>query len=360
KYTLQPTRQKGLMEKAELLRRQRVKSAKLKIPPTMRIELSNLDPKYFLLVLASLLLLLVTSQAWSRLKLGVPSFDSEQIALPESDRELESELLALVGTESEARGSGDFDLTDPPIVKSVETMSYTVQVGDTLSEISSRHNIDVGTLISFNKIEDVRRLQAGSKIKIPDIDGVPHQVKRGESLEKIARKYNVSFESILDANDLQSAMIHPGQQLFIPGASIDEYDYKKAMGTLFIYPTSGRLTSAYGYRNDPFTGVRRMHYGIDLASRVGTDIVATMDGTVVTVGNQINGYGRYVVLKHDHGFQSLYGHLSTISVKRNQYVRQGQKIGEMGNSGRSTGPHLHFSLYKNNVPVNPLGGYLYK
>jgi len=277
-----------------------------------------------------------------------------------ADEIISNELIAYASPETDARGSGDISITSRPIIRSVSTRTYTVKPGDTLSEIAVLNGIDVGTLISFNEIEDVRRLWAGSEIRIPDIDGVPHVVKRGDSLESIAAKYDVTLEHILDANDLQTAMIHPGQQLFIPGARINEYDYKKAMGTLFIYPVGGRLTSSFGYRNDPFTGVRRMHYGIDLAGRVGMDIIAPMDGTVVVVGTQANGYGKYVVIKHRYGFQTLYGHLSAISVRRNQYIYQGQKIGELGNSGRSTGPHLHFSLYKNNIPIDPLAGYLYK
>ena len=280
--------------------------------------------------------------------------------LPQSDSTITGEMLAYASPESEARGSGDIRFPERPIVTSVSTRTYTVRRGDTLSEIAADHNLDVGTLISFNKIDDVRRLMAGSEITIPDIDGVPYTVQRGDSLEKIAGRYNVTLENILDANDLQTALIQPGQKLFIPGAEISEYEYKKAMGTLFIYPTAGRLTSGFGYRNDPFTGVRRMHYGVDLANRTGTAIKASMAGRVVAVGNQPRGYGKYVVVKHNHGFQTLYGHLSTIDVNRNQYVAQGQRIGSMGNSGRSTGSHLHFSLYKNNIPVNPLGGYLYK
>jgi len=286
--------------------------------------------------------------------------DAFQPTLPDSNSTVTGEMLAFASPESEARGSGDINFPERPVITSVNTYSYTVKRGDTLSEIAADNNLDVGTLISFNKIDDVRRLIAGSEITIPDIDGVPYTVQRGDSLDKIAERYQVTLENILDANDLQTSMIQPGQKLFIPGAEISEYDYKKAMGTLFIYPTAGRLTSGFGYRADPFTGVRRMHYGLDLANRTGTAVKATMAGRVVTTGNQQRGYGRYVVIKHNHGFQSLYGHLSSIEVSRNQYVSQGQQIGLMGNSGRSTGSHLHFSLYKNNVPVNPLGGYLYQ
>ncbi len=345
--------------KTELLKKQPVKKwrGQWKIPT---ISFRFLTRPMFKIAAASCLLAVILfagisislSQSAARMMNG--------IELHYEASEIENRLLSYVSPEVDAQGSGDINLGELPIVRSVHTKSYEVRSGDTLSEIAADHGIDVGTLISFNKIEDVRRLMAGTSIMIPDLDGVPYTVKVGDSLDRIASTYNVSLESILDANDLQSAVIQPGQKLFIPGASISEYDYRKAMGTLFIYPVYGRLTSGYGYRNDPFTGVRRMHYGIDLANQVGTSVTASMEGTVAAIGNQPNGYGRYVVLKHRHGFQTLYGHMSTVSVRLNQYVRQGQKLGELGNSGRSTGPHLHFSLYKNNIPINPLGGYLYK
>ncbi|MFO7849606.1 MAG: M23 family metallopeptidase [Spirochaetia bacterium] len=283
----------------------------------------------------------------------------EEILLPEGSS-IDTEMIHYVGPEGEARGSGEPGISDISIVNKVNTFSYTIKSGDTLSEIAAEHDLDVGTLISFNDIEDVRRVNAGTDLTIPDVDGIPYTVKRGDTLEMIAARYQIPIENLLDANDLQSAVIQPGETLFVPGGEINEYEYKKAMGTLFVYPSSGRLTSGYGYRNDPFTGIRRMHYGIDLAGNVGADIKATMGGTVASVGNQPRGYGKYVVIQHPHGFQSLYGHLSTIHVRKGASVSQGQKLGEMGSSGRSTGSHLHFSLYKNNVPVNPLNGYLYQ
>ena len=387
------TSRNSLVEKATLLRQQSVRRGKLKslIPkykrktkskpkPAQTTRLTPRIPKIrvpkwlhfgfpkklkldeYKLVLAVTGVLVLGLLTWGALQLDGSSSQAEefQLDLPANSGTISGEMLAFASPESESRGSGDITLGDRPIINSVSTNPYVVQRGDTLSEIAAENNLDVGTLISFNKINDVRRLIAGSEITIPDIDGVPYTVQRGDSLEKISARYEVSLENLLDANDLQTAQIQPGQKLFIPGAAISEYEYKKAMGTLFIYPTAGRLTSGFGYRADPFTGVRRMHYGVDLANRTGTVVKATMAGRVVAVGNQARGYGNYVVIKHNHGYQSLYGHLSTIEVSQNQYIPQGARVGLMGNSGRSTGSHLHFSLYKNNVPVNPLGGYLYK
>jgi len=141
--------------------------------------------------------------------------------------------------------------------------------------------------------------------------------------------------------------------LFIPGAKMRSEDIKMVLGELFIYPIRGRLTSPYGWRNDPFTGARRFHAGIDLAASIGTPIRAAMDGRVSTVGvNSV--YGRYIIMTHSDGYQTLYAHLNSSSVAQGAFVPQGAKIGEVGNTGMSTGPHLHFSIYRNGRAVNPL------
>ncbi len=290
------------------------------------------------------------------------AYTSLDIPLSASGAIVNDYLLSYATLTFDGKGSGDAAAIAGAgkLMPVVKTLSYVIKPGDTLSGIAKTYHLDVGTLISFNKIPDVRRVMAGTTLKIPDIDGVPYTIKRGDTLEKIAQQYKVPLNSILDANDLASAILQPGESIFIPGARISTYEYKKATGTLFIYPTRGRLTSPFGMRIDPFTGTRRMHYGIDLANRVGTPVRATMAGVVVVIANHPQGYGNFIVIQHARGFQSLYGHLSAILVHKGQRVTQGQKIGLMGTTGRSTGPHLHFSIYKNHVPVNPLGGYLYR
>ena len=285
---------------------------------------------------------------------------SLDIAVLTDTEVINESMLSYATLTFDGQGSGDVSAVSVNVTPVVKTLSYVIKPGDTISGIAKKYNLDEGTLIGFNKISNVRRIIPGNTLKIPDIDGIPYTVRKGDTLEKISGRYKVPLNAILDANDLETEVIEPGSSLFIPGARISDYEYKKATGTLFIYPVRGRLTSPFGYRTDPFTGTRRMHYGIDLANRAGTPVRATMDGTVVVVANHPQGYGNYIVIRHARGYQSLYGHLSRILVRKGQRVIQGQKIGLMGSTGRSTGPHLHFSLYKNYVPVNPLAGYLYK
>ena len=114
-----------------------------------------------------------------------------------------------------------------------------------------------------------------------------------------------------------------------------------------------RLTSGFGGRNDPINGSARMHEGQDLAGDYGTSIFATADGTVTYAGWE-GGYGRLIKIRHIFGIETRYGHLSQIDVKVGQKISRGEKIGDMGNSGRSTGTHLHYEVRLSGKPVNPM------
>lgn len=235
----------------------------------------------------------------------------------------------------------------------VNYTSYTVKPGDSISSIVSRVGLkNMSTLLSVNNISNARRLRAGEKIKIPSMDGIIHTVTKGDSLGKIASKYNTNINVLLDVNDLDSTDLAIGSTLFIPGAALSSLDLRKSMGELFIYPIQGRLTSPYGYRSDPFTGVRTFHTGIDLAAPTGTLIKASLDGKVATAGYS-PVYGNYVIISHDGGYQTLYGHMSSIIAKRGQTVLQGGSIGRVGSTGYSTGSHLHFSVYKGGNTIDP-------
>lgn len=119
-----------------------------------------------------------------------------------------------------------------------------------------------------------------------------------------------------------------------------------------IMPTRGYLSRGFGYKDDPFTGFKQFHSGLDIANRVNTPIYATADGKVVSV--RVNGgLGKMVAIDHGYGFKTRYAHLSKYNVKVGQRVKRGEVIGYMGNTGYSTGPHLHYEVLKNGKPVNP-------
>jgi murein DD-endopeptidase MepM/ murein hydrolase activator NlpD/phage tail protein X len=246
--------------------------------------------------------------------------------------------------------------TDDVIFNTSETFSwlnYTVKRGDSVSKIAADHSLSMDAIIASNNLSNARNLREGDIIRIPNMDGIPYTVVKGDTLKGIAEKFNVPLEAILDANDIQNDNISAGTVYFIPGAKMRAEDLRLAMGDLFVYPVHGRLTSPYGWRKDPFSGQRRYHRALDIAAPSGTAVKAAMAGKVTTVGtNEI--FGNYVIITHSGGFQSMYAHLKSSSVVQGVGVKQGDIIGEVGSTGRSTGPHLHFAIYKNQRAVNPL------
>mgnify|MGYP002338713340 CR=1 FL=1 len=238
--------------------------------------------------------------------------------------------------------------------ESVEVQEHELERGDTLLGLALEYDLNMDTIVSFNGIQDVRLMQIGDVYEIPNRDGLLYSVKQGDSLASIAERYDTTSTAILDANDLASSEISPGQVLFVPNARMDEDELKLILGELFLHPMRGRYTDGFGMRNDPFTGIRRMHYGLDIASYWRAPIKAARAGRVAHIESQPGNYGKFVILRHPGGYQTLYAHLDSFNVSVGQYVNQGQVIGRMGNTGRSTGPHLHFSIIKNGSFIDPM------
>lgn len=258
------------------------------------------------------------------------------------------------GTVFSADGSAV--VTDGSFKDIVTFSQYTVRAGDTISGISQKFGLgNISTLIAVNNIDNVRSLRSGQKLVVPSIDGLVHIVAPGESLNTVAETYDVSVEDLVDVNDLDSEILEAGVKLFVPGARLDSDVLRKAMGEVFSYPITARwrLTSRFGRRADPFTGVASNHTGIDMACPSGTPIYSALSGTVAYTGFS-SVFGNYVIVKHYDGYQTLYGHMSKITTTKGASVSQGTKIGLVGSTGYSTGPHLHFTVYKNGKLVDPL------
>ena len=310
------------------------------------IPLMRLNPLPFLLIFSILYAVL----AMPLLRTGAGAYSIRTMTFneePSFSRALHSYIFP------EQENFADQEAAPATDVSTVTFKDYTVRKGDTISGIASRAGLrNFGTLLSVNNIDNARRISAGQVLRVPSADGLLYTVKKNETLAGIAAAHNVTVTALLDANDLTHETLSVGQKLFIPGAALSSFELRKALGELFIYPIHGRLTSPFGYRSDPFTGVRSFHSGIDLAAPTGTSVKATLDGKIAETGfNRI--FGNYVIITHDRGYQSLYGHLSAIYVKRGQYVTQGAVVGAVGNTGYSTGPHLHLSIYKNGSLINP-------
>jgi murein DD-endopeptidase MepM/ murein hydrolase activator NlpD len=232
------------------------------------------------------------------------------------------------------------------------TTSYTVKQGDTIGQIAWNFGLNQDTILSVNTIRNARILQIGQVLKIPNQDGIFYKVKNGDSLTKIAEKYEVEVSSLQTVNELFSEKITAGSTIFLPGAKLNEMDLQEINGDLFIWPVRGSITSRYGYRSSPFGGARQFHTGLDIGAAMGTPVRAAMAGRVSTVSyNETSG--NYVVITHHSGYRTLYAHLSVVRVKAGAYVRTGDRVGDVGSTGLSTGPHLHFTVYKNGVTINP-------
>jgi murein DD-endopeptidase MepM/ murein hydrolase activator NlpD len=233
--------------------------------------------------------------------------------------------------------------------------AYTVEKGDNLSEIARRFGLDTATLVSFNGVKYSRSIPVGLVLKIPNQDGSVYKVARGDTLKSIAvkhAKYKLDEETVRIANELFSDEINENFTLFLPGVKMPWEDLQEINGDLFLWPVRGYISSYYGYRRSPFTGRRSFHGGLDIAAPMSTPIKAAMAG-LVTAANYDDIFGNYVVVTHQNGYRTLYGHMSEIGAKPGAYVNAGEQIGRVGNTGQSTGPHLHFTVYRNSVTINP-------
>jgi len=129
-------------------------------------------------------------------------------------------------------------------------------------------------------------------------------------------------------------------------------DWMRLAAAPTLWPVQGRISGSFGERIDPFSGEGAFHRGIDISTQIGTHVIAPADG-VVEYADLMNGYGRTVMVDHGNGISTLYGHLSGFAISPGQLVHRGDTLGYVGQSGRSTGPHLHYEVRIFNTPVNP-------
>ncbi len=223
---------------------------------------------------------------------------------------------------------------------------YTYKNNESLNTIASMYGTDVNTICSTNYIEAIGLLYTGKRLVVHNKRGLLYKVKPGETLTTIAKKFKKSEEELLLANDKPGIYeFQTGEYVYIPGAYLR---FKDFMVPMF----NSKITSGFGNRIHPIFGVLKFHEGIDLKQKYGTPVRASCDGKVIFAG-WAEGYGKLVILKHFKGYTTYYGHLSKIRVKVGTYVNKGQIIGNVGATGWTTGPHLHFEVRKNGVPVDP-------
>ena len=247
-----------------------------------------------------------------------------------------------------------------------ETTNYRVAEGDTVSSIGQRFGVSIDTIVWENGLKSVDAIKPNQLLRILPVTGIRHQVRRGENIYSIAKKYQVDAQNIIDypfnafTND-ETFALAAGQELIIPDGIkpkeviIDTQRYvarsvAPVPGVVgegnFMWPTSGHISQRYYW----------YHPAVDIANSANPDILASQGGTVVTAGWNGGGYGNYAIVDHGNGYRTLYAHMlnNSIVVRPGQVVKQGQKLGVMGSTGRSTGTHLHFEIITANGKRDPL------
>jgi len=246
-----------------------------------------------------------------------------------------------------------------------QVSEYTVREGDTLSSIAAKFDLSIDSVKWANEKVEWTKIKPGQVVSIPPVTGVVYTVKAGETIYSIASKLNTNPQGIVDfplntfADDETFALV-AGQTLIVPdGVMPDAPAPTVAKYANVLTPDAGSVTAAgtfvwpaYGRITQPF---RWYHQGTDIANHDGGAILAADAGTVVVSGWTNVGYGNHIIIDHGNGYQTLYGHMSVLSVVAGQRVARGAVIGQMGSTGRSTGTHLHFEIRTSSGNVDPMG-----
>lgn len=224
---------------------------------------------------------------------------------------------------------------------------YVVREGDTLSQIAELFSVTTNTVIWANDLRG-STIRPGQTLAILPVSGITHIVKKGDTLASIVKKYKGDMAEVLEFNELEKgATLAAGDSVVVPYGVAPQ----QASASVRAVASGGGGPSLNGYFLRPIVGgvkSQNLHgyNAVDIAARTGTNVLASASGEVIisrTYGYN-GGYGKYIVVKHSNGTQTLYAHLSQNFVYAGAQVVQGQVIGAVGNTGRSTGPHLHFEV----------------
>ena len=296
----------------------------------------------------------------------------------------------------------------PPPPKRAEQITYKVKKKDTIPAIAKRYGVKQDTILMNNKDALNNKMKVGDTITFPSIDGLYYKLEKNDTLAKIAKKYGISVVDIVDYNNINPKKLKAGSTIFLKGVTLQKYkdvegrliaaqqakeDKKKNKnkekekekekpekppketkgsppppppednddggrsaaysGAGFAYPVRyAGVSSPFGNRYHPVLKRYILHTGVDLVAKY-VPLRAAKAGVVTFAGN-MSGYGKIIIIRHDNGYETRYAHLSVISTNVGEHVNQGDLIGKTGNSGRTTGAHLHFEVRQNGVPKNPM------
>jgi len=255
------------------------------------------------------------------------------------------------GTALAAETSPSGTMAEQPAPASTQISVYTVHQGDTLSEIAQMFDVSVKTIVWANDIVG-GKISPGQVLVILPVTGIRHTVGKGETLASIAKKYKADADEIAEYNGLENGKVAVGEIVIVPDGQILPQPTAVSASSARTSPLRNaggpRLDSYYTWPVSGGVLTQGLHgyNGIDIGASVGTGILAAANGVVIVARDSgwNGGYGSYVVIQHDNGTQTLYAHMSAVSVSVGDIVAMNQSIGRVGQTGKATGPHLHFEV----------------
>ncbi|MCR4422151.1 MAG: M23 family metallopeptidase [Spirochaetales bacterium] len=232
---------------------------------------------------------------------------------------------------------------------------YKPEKYDDLYRIANYFQLSVDTIASVNNLFSQYLFDTEDTYLIPNCEGIFIDNDKDNILEKITKNYGISSSSILFVNHLKNeSEIKKLEKIFVPLAHFSKEEKILFLGSLFRDPLRGKgvLSSSFGVRIDPFSHKSTFHGGVDIAVPIGTNVYPAMPGKVIFTGFK-KDYGNLVIIEHGYGYETYYGHLSKILIQIQDKVDFDKIIALTGNTGKTTGPHLHFEIRFNKKRVNP-------
>lgn len=241
-------------------------------------------------------------------------------------------------------------------------LTHEVKEGENIWKVAQRYGLSTYTVVSANYEELSSRgyLPVGMELQIPNQNGILTELKKNQTLWDLMQTYGQDHEDVLAFNELESPnQLSEGEKIFIPGAHpVNPYKYQLSQNgsSDFSWPVSPgrrRVTSRFGDRDHPIFDRVIFHRGMDIGAKAGSAVFASKAGVVKYAGVK-SGYGNIIILKHGQDYKTVYAHLRRKFVRQGQYIQKGQRIGEIGETGHTTGPNLHFEIRKARKAMDPL------
>jgi len=247
-------------------------------------------------------------------------------------------------------------------IPSLKIHIHKVRNGENYWKIAKQYGVNIDTIIGANPYLTGLLAKNGEEIVVPDKKGALQVINSRKDLAKISQEYGVDENKIRSVNNLSASVFEffePAKTrlIFIPDVKpkvlTKELSEIFKLREMFNSPLAGRYTSFYGFRKDPFHGAKTFHNGVDIAVPMGAPVSASAEGIVIYSG-WLGGYGNTIKIQHKNSYITLYGHCSKLLVSVGKKVKKGQIIAKAGSTGRSTGCHLHFTVWQDGKEKNPL------